>query len=151
MTGGGLVALVVFVFLRRLGPTIIVAFSIPASMIVTFLVVYGMGYTLNSVTLIAMSLSVGMVVDNGVVALENISRKMADGLPPLKAAYEGASEVGGALWHRPRLFHFCAYDFHLWYRWADVCAAGCGHDCNGISLFVALTLTLPCRRVSERA
>jgi len=97
MTGGGLVALVVLVFLRRMGPTMIVACSIPASMIVTFLVVYGMGYTLNSVTLIAMSLSVGMVVDNGVVALENISRKMDDGLSPIDASYEGASEVGGAL------------------------------------------------------
>ena len=47
-----------------------------------------MGFTLNSVTLIAMSLSVGMVVDNGVVALENISRKLDEGFPPLEAAYE---------------------------------------------------------------
>ena len=66
-------------------------------MIVTFLVVYACGYTLNSVTLIGLSLSVGMVVDNGVVALENISRKLDEGLSPKDAAFQGASEVGGAL------------------------------------------------------
>ena len=97
MMGGFLVSVIVFLFLRRLSPTIIIALSIPLSMIVTFLVVYAMGFTLNSVTLIAMSLAVGMVVDNGVVALENISRKLDEGLSPLDAAYEGASEVSGAL------------------------------------------------------
>ena len=97
MLGGILVSIVVFLFLRRLSPTFIIALSIPLSMIVTFLIIYAMGFTLNSVTLIAMSLSVGMVVDNGVVALENISRKLDEGYPPLEAAYEGASEVSGAL------------------------------------------------------
>jgi hydrophobic/amphiphilic exporter-1 (mainly G- bacteria), HAE1 family len=97
LMGGILVSLIVFVFLRRLGPTFIVAVSIPLSMIVTFLVIYSLGYTLNSVTLIAMSLSVGMVVDNGVVALENISRKIDEGHSKLDAAYEGAKEVSGAL------------------------------------------------------
>ncbi|MEC7986833.1 MAG: efflux RND transporter permease subunit, partial [Myxococcota bacterium] len=97
MMGALLVSLVVLIFMRKIGPTLVVALSIPASMIVTFLVIYMFGYTLNSVTLIAMSLSVGMVVDNGVVALENISRKLDDGLGAIKAAYEGASEVGGAL------------------------------------------------------
>ena len=95
--GGLLVSLIVFLFLRRIAPTVIIALSIPLSMIVTFLVVYAMGFTLNSVTLIAMSLAVGMVVDNGVVALENISRKLDEGMEPLEAAYEGASEVSGAL------------------------------------------------------
>ena len=73
--GGLLVSLIVFLFLRRIAPTVIIALSIPLSMIVTFLVVYAMGFTLNSVTLIAMSLVVGMVVDNVVVhwriSLEN--------------------------------------------------------------------------------
>ena len=97
LLGGILVSVIVLLFLRRLSPTLIIALSIPLSMIVTFLIVYAMGFTLNSVTLIAMSLSVGMVVDNGVVALENISRKLDEGFPPLEAAYEGASEVSGAL------------------------------------------------------
>ena len=97
LTGGALVSLIVFLFLRRIGPTMIIASAIPLSIIVTFLAVYGLGFTLNSVTLIALSLSVGMVVDNGVVALENISRKMDEGMDRYKAAYEGASEVGGAL------------------------------------------------------
>jgi hydrophobic/amphiphilic exporter-1 (mainly G- bacteria), HAE1 family len=95
--GALLVALIVFLFLRRIGPTIIVALAIPASMIVAFLAVFMMGYTLNAVTLIAMSLSVGLVVDNGVVALENISRKIDEGIDPMQAAHEGASEVGAAL------------------------------------------------------
>ena len=97
LTGGVLVSLIVFLFLRRVGPTVIIASAIPLSIIVTFLAVYALGFTLNSVTLIALSLSVGMVVDNGVVALENISRKIDEGMDRLDAAYEGASEVGGAL------------------------------------------------------
>ncbi len=97
LTGGALVSLIVFLFLRRIGPTLIIASAIPLSIIVTFLAVYGLGFTLNSVTLIALSLSVGMVVDNGVVALENISRKIDEGMDRFQAAYEGASEVGGAL------------------------------------------------------
>ena len=97
MTGGALVSLIVFLFLRRLGPTLIIASAILLSIIVTFLAVYALGFTLNSVTLIALSLSVGMVVDNGVVALENISRKIDEGMDRFQAAYEGASEVGGAL------------------------------------------------------
>ena len=75
MTGGALVSLIVFLFLKTLGPTLIIASAIPLSIIVTFLAVYALGFTLNSVTLIALSLSVGMVVDNGVVALENIFTK----------------------------------------------------------------------------
>ncbi len=97
LTGGALVSLIVFLFLRRIGPTLIIASAIPLSIIVTFLAVYGLGFTLNSVTLIALSLSVGMVVDNGVVALENISRKIDEGMDRFQAAYEGAAEVGGAL------------------------------------------------------
>ena len=97
LTGGALVSLIVFLFLRRIGPTMIIAGAIPLSVIVTFLAVYALGFTLNSVTLIALSLSVGMVVDNGVVALENISRKIDEGIDRYQAAYEGAAEVGGAL------------------------------------------------------
>ena len=97
LLGGFLVALIVFLFLRRVGPTFIVAISIPASLVVTFLVVFSFGYTLNSVTLIALSLSIGLVVDNGVVALENISRKIDEGMPKLEAATDGAAEVGAAL------------------------------------------------------
>ena len=66
-------------------------------MIVTFLVVYAFGFTLNSVTLIAMSLAVGLVVDNAVVALENISRLIDEGGDGKEAAVTGAKEVSGAL------------------------------------------------------
>ncbi|MCK6502166.1 efflux RND transporter permease subunit [Myxococcota bacterium] len=95
--GGALVIFVAFVFLRRIRPSLIVATTIPASMIVTFLLLYLAGYTLNVITLMALALAIGMVVDNGIVALENITRLVDEGRDPREAAAEGASEVGGAL------------------------------------------------------
>lgn len=97
IVGAFLVAVIVFMFLRRFGPTLIVTLAIPTSLIVTFLVIYSLGFTLNSVTLIAMSLAVGLVVDNGVVAIENISRNIDEGMEAKEAAVSGVSEVSGAL------------------------------------------------------
>ena len=97
MTGGALVSLIVFLFLRRLGPTLIIASAIPLSIIVTFLAVYALGFTLNSVTLIALSLSVGMVVDNGVVALENVSEKLMKAWTDFRLHMREHPKVGGAL------------------------------------------------------
>jgi len=95
--GGGLVVLVAFMFLRRLRPSLIVATTIPASMIVTFLMLYVAGMTLNVITLMAMALAIGMVVDNGIVVLENITRLVDEGMDPYEAAASGTKEVGGAL------------------------------------------------------
>ncbi len=95
--GGVLVLLVVALFLRRLRPSLVVATTIPTSLVFTFLVLHAMGLTLNAVSLIAMALAVGMVVDNGVVVLENITRLVDAGMEPVRAAERGAWEVGGAL------------------------------------------------------
>ena len=95
--GALLVVLVVFAFLKRVRPSLVVAVTIPASMIVTFLGLYSFDLTLNAVSLIAMALAVGMVVDNGVVVLENISRLSEEGEGRLDAAHKGTAEVGGAL------------------------------------------------------
>ncbi|TNE87283.1 MAG: efflux RND transporter permease subunit [Deltaproteobacteria bacterium] len=95
--GGVLVVLVAILFLRRLRPSLIVATTIPASMIVTFLMLYLAGMTLNVITLMAMALAIGMVVDNGIVVLENITRLVDEGMDPYEAAADGTKEVGGAL------------------------------------------------------
>ena len=95
--GSILVLLVVAAFLRRLRPSLVVATTIPTSLVFTFLVLHALGLTLNAVSLIAMALSVGMVVDNGVVVLENITRLVDGGMDPARAAERGSWEVGGAL------------------------------------------------------
>ena len=95
--GGVLVILVAFAFLRRLRPSLIVATTIPASMVLTFLVLQMAGLSLNFSTLLAMALAIGMVVDNGIVVLENIMRLRAEGHSPREAALRGASEVSGAM------------------------------------------------------
>ena len=130
LTGGALVSLIVFLFLRRIGPTLIIASAIPLSIIVTFLAVYALGFTLNSVTLIALSLSVGMVVDNGVVALENISRKIDEGMDRFQAAHEGAAEVGGALlcFNDHNVGHLCPHDVHCRDCGTNVRTTGCRDD-----------------------
>ncbi len=97
LVGGLLVVVVAFFFLRRVRPSLVVAMTIPASMIVTFLMLYLAGFTLNVISLMAMALAIGMVVDNGIVVLENITRLVDEGMDPHDAAAAGASEVGGAL------------------------------------------------------
>ncbi|MCB9699127.1 MAG: efflux RND transporter permease subunit [Alphaproteobacteria bacterium] len=95
--GGVLVLVVTLLFLGRLRPSLIVAASIPASMIIAFLVMFVAGYTINAITLMAMALGIGMVVDNAIVVLENITRFVDEGVDSSEAARRGASEVSGAL------------------------------------------------------
>ena len=95
--GGFLVILVVGLFVRRLRPSLVVAATIPTSLVLTFLVLYAFGFSLNAISLIAMALAIGMVVDNGVVVLENITRLEEGGMDPLQAAEQGAREVGSAI------------------------------------------------------
>lgn len=97
LVGGVLVFLVVLAFLRRLPPSLVVATTIPTSLVTTFMVLERLGYTLNAVTLMAMALAIGMVVDNGIVVLENIARRAEGGEDPKTAAELGSAEVGGAL------------------------------------------------------
>jgi len=89
-----LVVLVIFLFLRNLSATVIASFALPASIIGTFAVMYLLGYSLNNLSLMALTLCVGFVVDDAIVMLENIVRHMEMGKGRLQAALEGSKEIG---------------------------------------------------------
>ena len=89
-----LVTLVVFVFLREVRSTLIPAVSVPLSLLGTFGVMYLMNYTLDNLSLIALTISTGFVVDDAIVVLENISRYLEQGMHPFKAAMRGSKEIG---------------------------------------------------------
>jgi len=89
-----LVVLVIFLFLRNLSATIIPSLALPMSIIGTFMVMFVLGYTVDNLSLMALTLSVGFVVDDAIVMLENIVRHMEMGKTPMQAALEGAGEIG---------------------------------------------------------
>ncbi|HEX7914460.1 efflux RND transporter permease subunit [Rudaea sp.] len=89
-----LVVLVIFLFLRNLSATIIPSLALPMSIVGTFAIMYPFGYSLDNLSLMALTLCVGFVVDDAIVMLENISRHMEMGKPPLQATFEGAKEIG---------------------------------------------------------
>jgi hydrophobic/amphiphilic exporter-1 (mainly G- bacteria), HAE1 family len=89
-----LVVLVIFIFLRNVSATVIPSLALPMAIVGTFAVMYLCGYTLDNLSLMALTLSVGFVVDDAIVMLENIVRHMEMGKTPLKAAEEGAREIG---------------------------------------------------------
>ena len=95
--GGLFAVLVLYFFLRDLRMTLISALAIPASLLVALMVTYFSGFKLNMLTLAGFTLAIGMLVDNAVVVMENISRKRAEGLARLDAAARGAGEVGLAV------------------------------------------------------
>ncbi len=84
-----MVALVMLVFLRRIGPMLIAMLSVPLSLAGAFAVMWTLGYTLNTLSLIALVLCIGFVVDDAIVVIENIVRHMEQGAPPLQAALAG--------------------------------------------------------------
>src|SRR5277367_3585215 len=89
-----LVILVVFVFLRTVRATIIPSIAVPLSLIGTFGVMYLLGYTLDNLSLMALAISTGFVVDDAIVVLENITRYLEQGMAPVPAAFRGAREIG---------------------------------------------------------
>lgn len=89
-----LVVLVIFIFLRNLPATIIPSLALPMSVISTFAIMAVMGYSLDNLSLMALTLAVGFVVDDAIVMLENIARHQEMGKPPLQAAYDGSAEIG---------------------------------------------------------
>ena len=98
VVGAFLATLVVLLFLRNWRSTVIAAIAIPASIVSTFALMWAMGFTLNIITLLALTLSVGIVIDDAIVVLENIYRLMEEkGLPPTRAAIEGTREIGLAV------------------------------------------------------
>jgi HAE1 family hydrophobic/amphiphilic exporter-1 len=89
----GLVVMVIFLFLKHLAATIIPALSLPISLIGAFSIMYWMGYSLDNVSLLGITIAVGLVVDDAIVVLENIMRHIENGMAPLKAALKGSREV----------------------------------------------------------
>ncbi len=89
----GLVVLVVFVFLRDWRSTLIPAVAIPISLVGTFAAMYVLGFSLNNLSLMALIIATGFVVDDAIVVLENVSRHIEEGMEPFKAALQGAREV----------------------------------------------------------
>jgi HAE1 family hydrophobic/amphiphilic exporter-1 len=96
--GGALAVLVLLFFLRNIRSTVVIALAIPISVIATFTLIYGGGFTLNLMTLGGLALGVGMMVDSSIVVLENVfRRKQEEGEDPATAAVNGAAEVGPAI------------------------------------------------------
>jgi multidrug efflux pump subunit AcrB len=85
---------VIFVFLRNFWATVIPAITVPLSLIGTFAVIYALGYSLDNLSLMALSIGVGFVVDDAVVVIENIVRHLEEGLSPMEAALKGSGEIG---------------------------------------------------------
>jgi len=90
----GLVVAVIFVFLRNLAATFIPSIAVPLSLVGTFAVMYMLGYSLNNLTLMALTISTGFVVDDAIVMIENIMRYVEEGERPLDAALKGAEQIG---------------------------------------------------------
>jgi multidrug efflux pump len=92
-----LVVLVIFLFLRSWRAPLIPLVTIPFSLIGAFAVMYALGFTINTLTLLAMVLAIGLVVDDAIVMLENIYRHVEEGMPPMEAALKGSKEIGFAI------------------------------------------------------
>jgi multidrug efflux pump len=90
----GLVVLVIFVFLRNLSATVIPSVAVPLSLVGAFGVMYLLGFSLNNLTLMALTISTGFVVDDAIVMIENISRHIEDGMSPFQAAVVGSGQIG---------------------------------------------------------
>jgi hydrophobic/amphiphilic exporter-1 (mainly G- bacteria), HAE1 family len=88
-----LVVFVIFLFLRNISATIIPSLALPGSIVATFAVMYLLNYSLDNLSLMALTLSVGFVVDDAIVMLENIVRHMEMGKPPMRAAFDGSKEI----------------------------------------------------------
>ena len=90
----GLVVMVIFLFLRSIRATVIPSVAVPLSLIGTFGVMYLLGYSLNNLSLMALTISTGFVVDDAIVMIENISRYIEEGESPLQAALKGSEQIG---------------------------------------------------------
>jgi multidrug efflux pump len=89
-----LVVMVIFLFLRNFAATVIPSVAVPLSLVGTFGVMYLLGYSLNNLTLMALTISTGFVVDDAIVMIENIARYIEEGEDPLEAALKGSAQIG---------------------------------------------------------
>ncbi len=90
----GLVVMVIFLFLRTAAGTVIPSVAVPLSLVGTFGAMYLLGFSLNNLTLMALTISTGFVVDDAIVMIENISRYIEEGVPPMEAALKGSAQIG---------------------------------------------------------
>lgn len=140
----GLVVVLVLVFLGRVRTAMIPALAVPISLVGTFAVMYLLGFSLNTLSLMALILAAGLVVDDAIVVLENIARHIEEGMSPLAAAYKGSQEVGFTLlsMNLSLVAVFLSILFmggiveRLFYEFAVTLSAAIL-----VSLFVSLTLT----------
>jgi HAE1 family hydrophobic/amphiphilic exporter-1 len=95
--GGVLAVLIVFLFLRNIRSTIIAALALPVSVVGTFTVIHALGFTFNMLTMLALTLSIGLLIDDAIVVIENIYRHLEEGKSPKQAALDGAKEIGLAV------------------------------------------------------
>ena len=95
--GAVLATLIVFFFLRNFTMTIVAAVSLPISILGTFAFVQAMGESLNMLTMLALTLAIGIIIDDAIVVIENIHKKIEKGMPRIQAAYEGVREIGFAI------------------------------------------------------
>ena len=89
-----LVVMVIFLFLRSLSATVIPSVAVPLSLVGTFAAMYALGYSLDNLSMMALTISTGFVVDDAIVMIENISRYIEDGESPMQAALKGAEQIG---------------------------------------------------------
>ncbi|WP_062012711.1 efflux RND transporter permease subunit [Aureimonas sp. AU4] len=92
-----LVILVIYLFLGRVAATLVPAAAVPLSLVATFAAMYALGYSIDNLSLLALTLSVGLVVDDAIVMLENIVRHTEEGAAPMQAALQGSGEVAGTI------------------------------------------------------
>ncbi|MCE3039293.1 efflux RND transporter permease subunit [Helicobacter anatolicus] len=95
--GGILAVLIVFFFLRSITITLVAAISLPVSILGTFALIQMMGYTLNMLTMMALTLAIGIIIDDAIVVIENIHKKLEKGMSKKEAAYEGVREIAFAI------------------------------------------------------
>ncbi len=95
--GGLLAVIVVYLFLANIRSTLISAIALPTSIIASFIIMFALGFTLNTMTLLALSLAVGLLIDDAIVVIENIYRHMQDGESPIEAAKAATAEIGLAV------------------------------------------------------
>ncbi len=123
VVGSLLAAIVVFLFLGNLRSTVIAAIAIPTSIIATFALVWYMGFTLNMLTMLALTLSVGIVIDDAIVVLENIFRFIEEkGMTPMEAAVEGTKRSAWPSWRPPSRSSPSSCRSASWAAWS---AASC--------------------------
>jgi HAE1 family hydrophobic/amphiphilic exporter-1 len=95
--GGAMAILIILIFMLDLRSTLISAVALPTSVIATFFLMYALGYTLNMMTLLGLSLAIGLLIDDAVVVRENIFKHLERGVPPMQAALEGTQEIALAV------------------------------------------------------